>query len=213
MDFNLNTRNYIITDLETSGLDPDQGAEIVQIAAKAIVGTSLKDHPSGEFEVIIKPEHPELASPKAIEVIGQDLWNKALKEGLDRKTALKKYLAFCESVNDAKSKSNKPMFVGHNAKFDFNFLAKVMIKDKIIENSDDVPYHYNYLCTMQMVFELFETDPDVRDYRLDTALKIFGKARASSLHDAMEDTRATAALFVRFLKTFREVRRRLKIQA
>ena len=88
-----NKSTIIVADIETTGLDPNAGAEIVQISARALNPFDLSDHHCGSINLLLKPDHPETAHPKALEVIGPALWEKARKEGVDQKVGLNKFIS------------------------------------------------------------------------------------------------------------------------
>ena len=80
------TRNYIVHDLETSSLndpDPLKQGEIVQIAATTLQYHDYSPHINGNFEIVLKPQFPERASPKAIEKIGAGEGNRTLVISLE----------------------------------------------------------------------------------------------------------------------------------
>lgn len=204
-------KNYIVHDIETTGIYPEMGHEIVQLSMKAINGNNLSYFPGGQLTLLIKPQFPEKAEPKAIEVIGKELFEKANKEGLEPKVAFKRALEFISQYNgDGSNKWEKPWMVGHNYKFDFDFSNYWYKHYKLISSVDDAPYHFNFLDTLQMMHCLFNIDHPV-NYRLDTLLEIFGDARGTENHDAEEDVNQTADKFIRFMKFFRECRRRMRI--
>ncbi len=205
----MNKRNFIVFDTETTGLD-ETSQEIVQIAAVALNGDTFYDHQSGKFQQILKPSSPSTAEPKALSVIGDDLWAKAQASGLDQKTALSAFLQYCDTVNDRKSKYEKPMLVGHNVKFDIKFLVASCKRHGLIKTEDDLPFHYHSVDTMSIGFMFFHADPNVTSYTLDSVAKQFGIARKQDTHDAAEDVDITKQIFVRSMKAFREIRRRLR---
>ncbi len=203
-------RHYVITDLETTGLDPLAGAEIVEIAAVAVNGTDLNDHHAGPFHVLIKPQRPELAHPDALAVIGPELWERAQKEGLERKVALRQYYKYVDSLNYT-GRYYKPEFVAHNAPFDHGFLLHYMLEDKVIKTKDDLPYGRNLFDTITMFKCLFENDPAVNNFTLDSWLKRLGMRRDTKNHSAIEDTKLLAQVFVRQMRFFRNCHAQMKI--
>ena len=204
--------NYIVFDLETTGLDPAAGHEIVQIAAHAIHGPTLADHSSGKFSVIIKPNKPEKASPEALKVIGPELWEKAQKEGLDRKVALERLSQWVLTVRHGKTRYDNPMMVGHNIQFDYNFAMSEMLEYKVIKDRSDFPFHIRPLCTAQMLHIFWGHLADTPNNRLDTLLEKFHYHRSSGTHDAVEDVDLTAKCFIRIMRLCRAVEKMLVIQ-
>lgn len=210
----MNERNYIVIDLETTGLDPEV-QDIVQISAKAINASNLEPHPAGHKTWLVKPSNPAAASEEAIRVIGRDLFENACNNGLNVKVALEDLLKWVGSVNDSKKRAGAPYFVGHNAKFDWDWVRTSLLRHKVFKSKDDFdkswPFHVNFLDTATMMFILFESDPAVNNYKLDTLLSIMGESRTTANHDAEEDVKLTANAFVRFMRMFRNVHKRLKI--
>jgi DNA polymerase III alpha subunit (gram-positive type) len=207
-----NKRNIIVADCETTGLNPEKGCEIVQLSARAINAWNLEDHHAGCFNIILKPQRPDLAEDGALKVIGPKLWDEAQTNGIDPKVGLQQFMSWCEKVNDGKSAYSKPMICGHNIGFDLTFLNYWMIQYGLIKNRDDVPWNYAPLDTMTVCFLLFEADPMVENMKLDTFLKQIGIARSGQFHDSMEDVNLTTQALVRSMKFFRECRKRMRVQ-
>lgn len=209
----MNNRHFIVFDTETSGLNPADGAEIVQIGAVAYNAHDLSPHPAGEFEIILKPNFPEKASQGALEVIGEDLWNRALKHGVDQKIGLQHFLDYCRKVNTTGQWATKPILVGHNVGFDMRMTEYWMRHYNILTDFGKAPYaDHIKLDTMDMMFSLFESDSEVVNYKLDTCLGIFKMKRTGETHDALEDVRLTGELFTRYMKFQRLCRSKLLIK-
>jgi DNA polymerase III alpha subunit (gram-positive type) len=210
----MNERNYIVIDLETTGLDPEQ-QDIVQISAKAINASNFEDHPSGHKTWLVKPTNPAAASEEAIRVIGKDLFDKACKDGLNIKVVLEDLVRWVNSVNDSKKRMGNPYFVGHNSKFDWDWLRTTMLRHKVCKTKEDLdkswPFHVNFIDTATLMFVLFESNREVNNYKLDTLLNILGESRTTANHDAEEDVSLTAKAFVRFMKLFRQVNKKMSI--
>lgn len=210
----MNSRNYIVLDIETTGLDPNK-CDIVQISAKAISGNNLGDHHAGHKTWLIKPTDPSTAEDGAIRVIGKALFDNACADGLELKVALADIIKWVNSVNDTGKTSGAPYFVGHNAKFDWDWLRTTMVRHKICSYDDlqkKWPFHVNFIDTATLMFALFESSPTVDRYNLDTLLSILGLSRKTQNHDATEDVDLTAQAFVRMMRCFRQVHKRLVIK-
>lgn len=205
-------RNYLVVDTETSGLRPEEGHEIIQIAGIAVNAWDLGIHHAGRFIVLLKPQRPEKADTKAIQILGP-LWERALKEGIDPKVGLQQFHDWAEKVNDGKAGYTKPMLTGHNIPFDDKFLQYASREYKVIKDDQSPPWDYHVVDTWSLMFTLFESDPNVFRFNLDTYLEQLGMARNSTIgvHDAAEDVELTYKAFVRTMKFFRECRRRMKI--
>lgn len=95
--------DYVVVDIETSGLNTPEG-EIIEIGAAKFIGHQLVD----EFQVLIKPQSP--VTPFITNLTG--ITNEMLEDGESLEEAL---IRFVDFIGDA------PM-IGHNVHFDLNFL-------------------------------------------------------------------------------------------
>lgn len=205
-------RNYVIIDTETTGLNPEDGNEIVQIAAAAINGWDLEDHHAKTFNIYIKPENPDKASPDAIKLI-KPTYDKAMAEGITPKVAYQKCIEWVSSVNDEKNVFTRPIYVGHNKDFDLKFLKFGLRKYNIIKSDDELPWApHIQLDTMTMFFSLFESDPSIKNYKLDTVTSTLGMKRETKYHDAVEDVHITKQILRRIMMFNRECRKRMAIR-
>jgi len=204
-------RTIIVYDLETSGLRVKDGCEIVQLAAKAINYFNFEDHAAGEFCVLLKPQRPEKAHAKAIEVIGKDLWNRALTEGVEPKVGLAHFMEWVNSANDKKKNFTKPILAGHHTWFDYDFLHETLEEKGMCDNRDDMPWQqHKAIDTWMLSWALFEGDRDVNSLTLDAMAEFCDIKRTSGVHDALEDVRITTSVLRRYMKFLRECRRRMK---
>lgn len=203
-------RNFIIYDTETTGLNPEEGHEITQLSAITLNGHNFQPHHVGPFNIFIKPQHPEKASKKALEV-ARASFDKAMASGVPIKTALAHFNDYCAKVNPSGKMMEKPIMVGHNEKFDRKFINHYALETKLFKNLDDANWGHQVLDTKDIMVILYESDLDVKQYNLDTALSLLGLARTGTSHDAMEDVELTAQLFVRYMQFFRRCRKKMNI--
>jgi DNA polymerase III alpha subunit (gram-positive type) len=208
------TRNLIVEDTETSGLDYEAGHEVVQICAKAFNHWDFAPHHAGTFHAFIKPQTPELAQAKAISIIGQENWTKACDEGLEPKVAWQQYYDWAASVNDTKKMKDKPLKFAHNKDFDQGFICHSLKKYKIVSKGDfgyDWPWGFSF-DTMQVGHFLFGSNPDVFDLTLNTMLGQLGMTRADGkIHTAEEDVQLLSDWLIRCFKFARECNKRMRI--
>ncbi len=204
-----NKRNYFVYDTETSGLDPEQGHEIVQIAARALNGWNFDDHHAGKFHILIKPQNPEKADPKALEVIGP-LWDKALKQGVEPSVAYQSLFNWIVKTNDSGKVFTKSVLVGHNADYDDMMTTYFFKKYKLVKNRDDKPW-FKIFDSWQTMMELWESDPNVNKFNLDAYLALLGIQRSGNHHDAMEDVDLLTEAFRRTMKFMRRCNKSLRI--
>jgi DNA polymerase III epsilon subunit-like protein len=195
-----NKRNFVVYDLETTGLSPEKGAEIVQIGAMALKYGDYGIHEIGSFEITVKPLSPEKADDQAIRVIGNDLWNKALNEGVHPKTALRKFHRYITDANWSGKYWSAPVRVGfNNNSFDDKFLEYWMKEYKVIgQKKDDQPWAHFSLDVYPLMFSVFGRD-NLKNNKLDTFAEMLGMSRSSSTHDAMEDVMITVKMFQRYM--------------
>lgn len=207
----MNKSNFLIIDTETSGTDPIAGHEITQIAAVALEPSSFEEIPGSAFQCFLKPQFPEKASPEAIE-IAKGSWERANKEGIDPKVALAEFNKWCRKWNISGKPWTKARWGGFNTDFDRKMVTYWMRYYKVVNNEEEYEFG-NPIDTMGLSFGLFESDPNVKNFKLDTIGKIVGLERQESSHDALEDVRMTAQLFRRIMLFMRRCRSKLKIVA
>lgn len=205
-------RNIIVWDTETSGLDPEDGCEIVQIAAKAISQATLDDHASGIFHCYIKPQRPDKAQDGALKVIGEG-WAKAQNEGLNPKVAYKAFMDWIDSVNDSKGFAGKPVMIAYNSRFDENFLDASMKEYKLLKKGQfgyETPWSFRF-DAMGWAYALFESDPEIMNIKLDTVLaKLNLERENSSVHSAVEDVELLTEWVRRWIKFQRVCNSRIR---
>ena len=209
-----NKRYFIVYDIETTGLDPEKGSEIVQIAAVKLDYSTYEIDDKNPFEIVLKPQNPLTADPKALEVIGEDLWQKALNDGVHPKTALRKFSQFIDSHNTSQKFWTSPILVGfNNSGFDNPFIEFWMKQYKIIgQKRNDKPWSHISLDVLPLMFSLFGRD-NMKNNRLDTFASLLGLSRSSETHDALEDVLITADMFQRYMKFANfQMRPRIKIE-
>lgn len=209
-----NKRTIIVLDTETSGLDENE-QEIVEIYAKALNAWDFEDHHAGTFHAYIKPQFPEKAQARAIEVIGQEAWLKAQNEGALPQVAFQKFLEWAESTNSEGGVMGKPIFMAYNKDFDSKFIRTHCIKHKLVKKSEwgwEFPWSFEF-DVMGVAFMLLENDPSVPNFKLETILNKFGlKRKNPKVHSAQEDVELMAEWLKRAFKFCRECNKRMKIQ-
>lgn len=208
--------NYLIYDIETSGLYPEKGAEIIQLCAIAVDNRTLEPHSSGSIQLLLKPTNP--IEDEALGVIGTDLWERAIDEGLDAKVGLTRFVEWAKTLNDRKDYFSRCIRVGHNIlKFDNPFLEYWLRHYKVckVNNKNDLemPWQFPSMDTEQIMRFVFEPDVDMVRYNLDAcAERLSTKAkRATDLHDAFEDVSITAEIFTRAVTMQRRMFKKMRV--
>ena len=165
---------YVVFDTETTGLQPEKGDEIVQIAALRIVNGQLQD---GEiFDSLVHPGRP--IPPSSTRIHGID--DAMVAEAPDISEAGRRFHGFCQGA----------VLVAHNAPFDMSFLRRH-------EATIGLPFENPVLDTVLLSAIVFGQS-DV--HTLDALAERLGIEIPEQVrHTAIGDTRATADAFLKML--------------
>lgn len=159
--------NYVVLDIETTGLDPDYDS-IIEIAAT----TYLSDKQVRSFSTLIKP--PFTVSEFITDLTG--ITNEMLA---DAPTISDVFSDFLEFLGDN-------IIVGHNVNFDINFLYDASLK---VVGS---PISNNFVDTMRLSRRMF---PNEAHNRLSDLITRFGIGSTVS-HRAASDVEQTHACYM-----------------
>jgi DNA polymerase III epsilon subunit len=171
-DARLDDLTYVVFDTETTGLLPNQGDEIVQIAAVRIVnGKRVK----GEvFDTLVNPGRSIPASSTAVHGVSETM----VRDAPNVLQALERFRVF----------SHGAVLVAHNAPFDMEFLRR---RERELGNRFDNPILDTVLLSAA-VFGQAET------HTLDALVERLGLSIAQGeRHTAIGDAVATAEVFLR----------------
>lgn len=168
---------YTVFDMETTGLAPSAGDEIISIGAVRIVnGRLLK---SEIFERLVDPQRP--LNPDSAKVHGIDA---RMLEGQPRiEEVLPGFHKFCEDT----------VLVAHNAAFDMRFLE---LKEKVAR----LRFEHPVLDTLLMSAV---AQPGLGDHRLEAIAERLG-IPVIGRHTALGDALLTGEIFLRLLALLRE---------
>jgi DNA polymerase-3 subunit epsilon len=166
----IQTTQFAVVDVETTGLFPGAYDRIVEIAV-------VRVEPDGaildEYATLVNPDRD--VGPTDIHGISAS----------DVKNAPR----FREIVGDVIARMAGAVFVAHNVHFDMRFLRAEMAR-----LGHELPT-FPFLCTMQLARR---ADPGIPSRRLDELCRHFG-IRLEGAHCAYMDARAEAALLARCL--------------
>ena len=162
-------QEYVVVDLETTGLDPYNGCEIIEIGI-----TEIKDNKIvRNYSRLIKPQGviPSLIT----EITG--ITNEMVEHEEGIETVLPRFRKF---LSDR-------IMIAHNAKFDLKFLNYYLRK----YNLEPIE---NHLCTMEMLKKCKSYKG--KNKKLETACNYYNITNENA-HRADSDTKATAELFLK----------------
>ena len=177
-DRSLAELSYTVFDTETTGLQPSQGDEIIQIGATRIVNRRLLRHEC--FDQLIDPRCR--LSQQSIEVHGITPELLVGQPFID--SVLPKFHAFCADT----------VLVGHNAAFDMRFL-------QLKEKQTGVRFEQPVLDTLLLSAILH---PNQTSHRLEAiaerlGVSVFGR------HTALGDAIVTGEVFLKMLPLLAEM--------
>lgn len=165
-------KEFIVVDLETTGLDPYKGCEIIEIGV-----TEIKDNNIGRnYSRLIKPNG---IIPKFI----SDITNISNEMVVNEKSLEEVLPKFREYVGEK-------TIIAHNAKFDLKFLNFYL--DKMgLETIE------NHICTLELLKK--NKKYKGKNKKLETACEYYNIENKNA-HRADSDTLATAKLFLELNK-------------
>lgn len=162
---------YIIFDTETTGLHPEHGDKIIEIAAVRVVNSVITNE---VFDSLINPHR--LIPSEAAQIHG--ITNEMLQQAEDSSIVIPKFLQFVRS----------DVLVAHNAKFDIDFLKTEMEALKL-----DITKLPPVICTLEQTKLKL---PSLGKYSLESLISHFG-IPVERRHRALDDVKATAEVFLR----------------
>ena len=158
--------NYVLVDIETTGLSP-RTDEIIEIGAIKVKDNKIVD----TFDTLLKID--EYLSPFITNLTG--ITNKMLEEGARQEEALEEFIEF----------AGKEIIMGHNVNFDINF-----IYDKC-ESYLDYYLSNDFVDTMRIAKHIL---PNVRNYKLGTLADYFDVDYRNA-HRGLKDVEITYEVY------------------
>jgi len=165
---------FVVFDIETTGLRPDKEA-ITEIGAVKIVNGEITDR----FQTFVNPEKPIPRNITELTGISDDMVANAPL--IDE--AINEFYNFCGSA----------VLVAHNASFDTSFI-------KTAAKNCGLGFDFTYIDTLELARCTVE---GVKNYKLDTLTKHF-KVKLANHHRAIDDAAATGEVFLELIKLLEE---------
>jgi len=205
-------RDYIIFDTETGSRNPRK-TQITQIAAIALDGRNFAV--KGQFNSEIQPIFDD---EQAISLGLDPVQDEALKmthktrEQLEKAPSVKavwnKFVKFVNQYNWKGDPFFAPIPVGFNIiGFDMIIIDRLCKEygpwDKEREQQKLFSRVYK-IDIMDNVFAWTESDPDVKSISMDSLRERMGLSKENA-HDALQDVKDEANIFIKLMKTHRSV--------
>lgn len=154
--------NYVVVDIETTGLSP-ANSEIIEISAIKVRGGKN----IAEFSKLIKPNGYVSSFITSLTGITREM----LADANDLVETLAEFDAFCG--ND--------FILGHNVKFDIRFL------DANMRRLFDKPFENDYIDTLRIARKSL---PELKSHKLGVLAEYYG-CETEGMHRALKDCQVT----------------------
>ena len=173
LDRKLSDLTYTVFDTETTGLEPSNGDEIIQVGAARIVNGRLLRQET--FDQLVDPEIP--LKPEGIPIHG--ITEDMVRGQPNIDLVLPAFHEFCEDT----------VLIAHNAAFDMRFL-------QLKEERTGIRFTQPVLDTLLLSAVVH---PNQESHKLDVILERLG-ITIGTRHNALEDALATGEVFLKLVK-------------
>lgn len=182
LSLNVYPKNYVVVDIETTGLSPNRN-EIIEISAIKVINGEISE----TFSKLIKPSGK--ISPFITSLTG--ITDKMLENGANLKETLINFTQFCQNH----------IIMGHNVKFDIRFL------DTNIKKTLGISFKNDYIDTLRIARCSL---PELRSHKLGILAQHYG-FNIEGMHRALKDCQVTNLCYQKFIsnkcpRKFREKR-------
>jgi len=171
----LENLQYVVVDLETTGLSPNSD-EIIEVGAIKFDGKEIKDI----FNKLVKPDRQ--ISEDTVQLTG--ITQEILNNELPIKPVLSQFLNFAKDS----------IIIAHNAEFDVSFL-NVNLKKWLSKELNNF-----VVCTLLVARDIL---PNLDNHKLPTVAKYFGIDIANR-HRAIGDSELTYQIWLKFLDKLKD---------
>lgn len=174
---------YTVIDIETTGLKPDEGSEITEIAGCNVVNGNVITI----FSSLIKIDSK--INDFIYQLTGID--NEMVKNAPTFDTVFKYFM-------DTLKISEETTLIIHNSNFDYNFISYWINKYNIEKNYIDRFLGTKVVCSLKLAQELI---PNI-SHKLEDLKKYFGFGKTKS-HRALNDVLITNLVYKKLLEVER----------
>lgn len=205
-------RDYIVFDFETGSRNPHK-TQPTQLAALALDGRnlSLKGTFNSEIKPILDDEEAIAAGVDPLEDEALKVTNKT-REALEKAPPLKSVWAKFSSFVNQYNWKNDPFFnpipVGYNiVGFDLIIVNRLCKQFGPWDKSREQQKIFSKVYKVDVMDNMFlwtESDPTIKSISMDSMRDKMGLSRENA-HDALQDVKDTANIFIKLLKTHRAV--------
>jgi DNA polymerase III epsilon subunit-like protein len=205
-------RDYIVFDFETGSRNPRK-TQPTQLAALAIDGRnlSLKGTFNSEIQPILDDEEAIALGLDPIEDEALKITNKtreALTQAPPLKSVWAKFATFVNQYNWKNDPFFNPIPVGYNIiGFDMIIIERLCKEFGPWDKSRDQQKIFSKIYKVDVMDNIFlwtESDPSVKSISMDSMREKMGLSKDNA-HDALQDVKDTANIFIKLLKTHRAV--------
>ena len=205
-------RDFIIFDFETGSRNPHK-TQPTQIAALALDGRSLAV--KGQFNSEIKPifnDEKAIAAgldpvqDEALKITGKT--REALEKAPSLKSVWSKFTKFVDQYNWKGEPFFAPIPVGFNIiGFDLIIINRLCREFGPWDNEREQQKLFSKVYKIDIMDNMFtwtESDPNVKSISMDSLRDRMGLSKENA-HDALQDVKDEANIFIKLMKTHRSV--------
>lgn len=205
-------RDYIVFDFETGSRNPHK-TQPTQLAALALDGRnlSLKGTFNSEIRPILDDEEAIAAGVDPLEDEALKVTHKtreALEQAPPLKSVWAKFSAFVNQYNWKNDPFFNPIPVGYNiVGFDLIIINRLCKQFGPWDKSREQQKIFSKVYKVDVMDNMFlwtESDPTIKSISMDSMRDKMGLSRENA-HDALQDVKDTANIFIKLLKTHRAV--------
>lgn len=205
-------RDFICFDFETGSRNPHK-TQPTQIAALALDGRNLalKGTFNSEIQPILDEDEAIAAGLDPVEDEALKITNKNRKDLANApplKSVWAKFTAFVNQYNWKNDPFFSPIPVGYNIiGFDMIIINRLCEQFGPWDNKRDQQKLFSKVYKVDVMDNMFlwtESDPTVKSISMDSMRDKMGLSKDNA-HDALQDVKDTANIFIKLLKTHRAV--------